>query len=549
MRLLLKGEEARKKILKGVRALCDQVQATLGPKGRNILIEDVRGNPNVTKDGVTVANEIELEDPFENQGVKLVREAARRTNEAAGDGTTTATILATAMMEASEKHLGSGANPIAIRRGMDLALDVIRQGIKAMAVAVKTKSDYKAIATISSQSEEIGSIIADVIDEVGEDGIITIEEGSGLTIEKRLSEGMQFESGFVSGYFVNDVPRQMVVFDDAHIIVSDIRITSIHQIVPVLEALVMAQKKHIVIIAPDFSEEIIKSFVVNHMKNLMHVCAIRGPGIGQSRVEYLKDIAVVTGATLISEERSMTLEKIELQHVGFAKKVEVSSERTTIVQGWADKKREKERQANVDRRVEEVKASLKDITGEYEMEKTQQRIARMTGGVAIISVGAASEVEQRERQYRVEDALSAVRAAASEGIVPGGGTALVRIVKGQEGVSHNVSKDEANGFEIVYSACFRPFELICENAGFKAKEQMEQLLKSEDPNVGFNALTGKHEDLIKARVLDPALVTRSALENAVSVAGMFLTLEGANVRKPLDTQEQALAAMMTGGPQ
>ncbi len=535
IKILQAGTDARSAILSGVKKLHDPVAATLGPKGRNILIEDARGRPLVTKDGVTVANEITLENPFENMGALLVKEAASKTNDTAGDGTTTATILAYAMMEEGLQHLGKGANPILIKRGMDQAVSEISAELKNIATEVKTKEEYEAIATISSQDPEIGKTIANVIDEVGEDGIVTIEDGQSLHIEQRIVEGMQFEAGYKSAAFVTNHSNQTVELSNCHVLVTDAKIIDPQQILGLLNVVAQKNIKDIAIIADEIEGDALALLCINKIKGVLRVVAIKAPGYKESKQDILRDIAAVTGAKFASPEEDLPVEKARLEHLGFCKSIVVTKSETTIIQGSGTPE-------EVAARVDLVKSTIKDLKSDYEIEQVNKRIARMTGGVAVISVGGATEVEQQERKHRVEDALSAVRAASSEGILPGGGTALLRaravLLASEKDVT---DPDILAGRHIVYDAVAKPLAILAANAGQDPEEVHARVVES---GVGYNALTGVYENLIFARVIDPTLVTRSALENAASVASMFLTLEGTIVNKPLDTQEKALQAMM-----
>jgi len=533
---IVKSKDCRAAILSGVEQLYSPVASTLGPKGRNIIIEGPNGRPTVTKDGVTVAEEIELPDPIENLGAQLVKDAARNTNALAGDGTTTATILAYHMMKGSLEFLGKSANPILIKRGMDKCVALIAAELKKMAKPVESKDDYEAVATISSQDPEIGKMIADVIDEGDDDGVVIIEKGHGMGLESRFVKGMQFESGYRSAYFVNNTDNMTVELENCAVIVTSARITNINQILQMLEGLAQKQLKNVAIIADDFEPEVLEVMILNKRANMMSPVAIKAPGYKKN--EVLKDIAVSTGATFLSQEEGSPVEKGRLDDVGYCKKLTVTRDLTTITEGTSDHE-------SLKARIDEIKAHVKTLESEYDIEQASKRIARLTSGIGIISVGGATEVEATERMHRVEDALSAVRAASVEGIVPGGGTALIRaasLVEKSRGPREG-NIDEAAGFTIVLDAITKPLSIIAENAGEDVLVVLKKVQEGKD-NYGFNALTGVYEDLLLARVIDPTLVTRSALENAASVASMFVTLEGAITNIPLNTQEKALQAMM-----
>ena len=535
---LIFGDDARQKIFKGVAHLARAVTATMGPKGRNVVIDKKYGGPTVTKDGVTVAKEIELEDPFENMGAQLVKEAATKTNDAAGDGTTTATVLAHAMMEEGLKHLGSGSNPILIKRGMDKAVDAVTAFLGKLKKDVTKKEEFAAVATISAQDSEIGSVIAEVIDEVGKDGVVTVEAGQTLGMEKEFVEGMQFDNGFISAYFVTDPARMEAVFERAHILITDKKISSIQEILPLLEALAQKGRKEIVIIAENVEGEALATLVVNKLRGTFSALAVKAPAFGDRRKEILKDIATLTGGRVISEEVGLKLENATLADLGQARRVVATKDNTLIIGGSG-------RKDEINARVQEIKGQLESTKSDFDREKLAERLAKMTGGVAVIKVGAATEVEQKEKQHRVEDALSATRAAAEEGIVPGGGTAYIRSIGSLETLLKNTKDmDEKVGIEIVMNSLTAPARNIAQNAGISGEVVVSKVKDGKDA-FGYNALTDEYQDLVKAMVIDPKKVTRSALENAASVASMFLTLEVAvtDIPKP----EPAMPAMPGGG--
>lgn len=532
---LLFGNDARKKIFAGVGKLAQAVRATMGPKGRNAVIEKKYGGPTVTKDGVSVAKEIDLEDPFENLGAQLVREAATKTNDAAGDGTTTATVLAFAMMEEGLKHLNAGSNPIAIKKGIEKAVAAVNAELEAMKKPVSKKEEYAAVATISAQDSEIGDVIAEIIDEVGKDGVVTVEAGQTLGIEKELVEGMQFENGYISPYFITDAGRMESAYENPYILITDKKIASIQEILPLLEGLAQRGKKELVIIAETVEGEALATLVVNKLRGTFSTLAVKAPAFGDRRKEILKDIAALTGGRVISEEVGLKLENATVEDLGRARRVVADKDKTLVIDGHGKK-------ADIEQRMKEIKISLEKTTSDFDKEKLQERLAKLSGGVAVIKVGAATEVEQKEKQHRVEDALSATRAAADEGIVSGGGTAYVRCMTTLSKLKGD-NEDEQVGIDIVRDALSAPCRQIADNAGVTGEVVFEKV-KAAKGNDGYNVLTGKVEDLVKARVIDPKKVTRSALENAASVASMFLTLEVAVTEIP---KKEEPAPPMPGG--
>ncbi len=529
---LLFGNEAREKILKGVHKLALAVSATMGPSGRNAAIDKKYGGPTVTKDGVTVAKEIELPDPFENMGAQLVKEAATKTNDAAGDGTTTATVLAHAIMQEGLKHLGSGKNAISIKNGIMKAVGAVTKHLEGQAKKVSKKEEFAAVANISAQDSEIGDAIAEVIDEVGKDGVVTVEAGQTLGLEKEFVEGMQFDQGYISAYFVTDAQSMKAVYEKPYILITDKKISSVQEILPVLEAVAQRGRKELVIIAESVEGEALTTLVLNKLRGTFSTLAIKAPAFGDRRKEMLKDIAILTGGRVISEEVGLKLENATIDDLGKARRVITTKDNTTIVDGEGSKK-------DIDARVAELKAGIDSTKSDFDREKLQERLAKLSGGVAIIKVGAATEVEQKEKQHRVEDALSATRAAAEEGIVPGGGTAYIRAIESLAKLKGD-NADETIGIEIVKGALTAPTMHIASNAGVEGKVVVEKV-RNEKGTVGYNAMTHEYEDLVKAMVIDPKKVTRSALENAASVAAMFLTLEVAVV----DIPEEKKPAMPT----
>lgn len=518
------SDDARQKIFKGVLKLAEAVRSTMGPKGRNVLIEKKFGGPTVTKDGVTVAKEIELEDPFQNMGAQLVKEAATKTNDAAGDGTTTATVLAHAMMEEGIKQLTSGSNAISIKRGIEKAVTAVTDHLEKLKKDVSKKEEYAAVATISAQDPDIGDVIAEVIDEVGKDGVVTVEAGQTLGLEKEFVEGMQFDNGYISPYFVTDTGRMEAVFEKPAILITDKKISSIQDILPLLEQLAQKGRKEIVIIAENVEGEALATLVVNKLRGTFNALAVKAPAFGDRRKEILKDIAALTGGRLISEEVGLKLENATLQDLGSARRVVSTKDNTLIVDGEGKK-------GEIEARLNQIKAALESTSSDFDKEKLQERLAKLSGGVAVIKVGAATEVEQKEKQHRVEDALSATRAAAEEGIVPGGGTAYIRSLKVLEKLSGD-NDDEQIGIEIVKNALSAPLKYIASNAGVVGEVVVEKVKNELSGNEGYNALTGKYGNLVEMRIIDPKKVTRTALENAASVASMFLTLEVAITEIP-----------------
>ncbi|MDP6575161.1 MAG: chaperonin GroEL [Candidatus Peribacteraceae bacterium] len=533
---LLFSNDAREKIFAGVIQLTNAVKSTMGPKGRNAVIEKKFGGPTVTKDGVSVAKEVELEDPFENTGAQLVREAATKTNDAAGDGTTTATVLAHAIMEEGLKHVSSGVNAISMKRGIDKAVKAIVEKLEDMKKDVSKKEEYAAVANISAQDPEVGDTIAEVIEQAGKDGVVTVEAGQTLGLEKEYVEGMQFDNGYISPYFVTDTAKMEAVFEDPYILITDSKIGSIQDILPLLEGLAQKGKKEIVIISENVEGEALATLVVNKLRGTFSALAIKAPAFGDRRKDMLKDIAALTGGRVISEEVGLKLENATVEDLGTARRVVADKDNSLIIDGGGNKD-------DIESRIGEIKSALDKTSSDFDKEKLQERLAKLSGGVAVIKVGAATEVEQKEKQHRVEDALQATRAAAEEGIVPGGGTAYIRALEVLDKVKTD-DEDEAIGVDIVKNALTAPTRTIAENAGVAGDVVLDKVKKAKG-NEGYNVLTDKYEDLVKAMVIDPKKVTRSALENAASVASMFLTLEVAITEIP--KEEPAMPAMPDGG--
>ena len=534
---MLYGDDARQAVLRGVKALSKAVKATLGPKGRNVVLDKKFGAPTVTKDGVTVAKEIELKDPIENMGAQKVREVASKTSDVAGDGTTTATVLAEAIYSDGVRNIAAGANPMSLKRGIDLAVTKI---IEALAKASKPTRDHEKIsqvAAISANNDKmIGKLIADAMDKVGKDGVITVEEAKGMETELDVVEGMQFDKGYVSPYFVTNAEKLETVFEDAYILIYDKKISGMKDLLPVLERVVQ-QGKPLLIVAEDVEGEALATLVVNCLRRTLQVCAVKAPGFGDRRKAMLEDISVVTGGQVISEEAGHKLENTDLTMLGHAKRITVDKDNTTIVEGAGKK-------ANIDGRIGQIKAQIEETTSDYDREKLQERLAKLAGGVAVVRVGAATEVEMKEKKARVEDALHATRAAVEEGIVAGGGVALIRAMKSLEGLE-GVDEDETVGVDIVRKALLWPARSIAENAGEEGSIIVEKI-RSAKGNTGYDANTGEMVDMVERGIIDPTKVTRSALQNAASVAGLLLTTECLVTELP-DPKEQMPGGHGHGG--
>ena len=518
---LVFGEEARRKLRAGIDIVAEAVATTLGPKGRNVAIDRKFGSPTITHDGVTVAKEIELEDPFENMGAQLLKEAATKTNDIAGDGTTTSTVLAHAMVKEGLKTLAAGSNPMLLKRGIELASKTVADSIKNQSIKISTKEEIANVATISAQDRQIGDLIAEVMDKVGKDGVITVEESKGLEFEKEYVEGMQFDRGYISAYFITDSEHMESVITDPHILIYDKKISAAQDMLPLLEKLVQVGKRELVIIAEDIDGEALATLVLNRLRGTLNVLAVKAPGFGDRRKAMLQDIAILTGAELISEETGRKLETVTPADLGHAQKVVSDKDNTTIVGGKGDEKALKGRK-------EQIKVEIEKTTSDYDKEKLQERLAKLSGGVAIIRVGAATETEMKEKKHRVEDALSATRAAVEEGIVPGGGVALINSMPELDTLKAD-SEDAKTGINIVRKALEIPMRRISENAGFDGSVVIENVRqeqeKEKNKKVGYDILQEKYLDMVKAGVIDPAKVTRGALENATSIAAMILTTE------------------------
>lgn len=535
-------EEARKSLLKGIDAVADAVKVTLGPKGRNVILEKKFGAPQIVNDGVTIAKEIELKDGLENAGAQLLKEVSSRTNDVAGDGTTTASVLAQAIVKEGLKNLTAGANPMCMKRGIDKAVETSIAKIKSMSKSVSTKEETAQVATISAgNNKEIGELIAEAMDRVGHDGVITVEESKSFGTNLKVVEGMQFDKGYISPYFVTDAERMEAILEDAYVLCVNKKINLIADLVPVLEQ-VARDGRSLLLIAEDVEGEALATLVVNTMRKVLRAVAVKAPGFGDRRKSMLEDIAILTGGELFTEELGIKLENVTTQMMGYAKRVTVTKDETTIVVGDDSKK-------SVEDRVKLIKKQIEASDSDYDKEKLQERLAKLSGGVAVIEVGAASEVELKERKLRIEDALNATRAANEEGIVPGGGVALVRVQQELESKISSIdfqTDDEKIGFKILTAALDVPLKLIVNNAGAKSDVIIEKV-RSEQGSFGYDALKNEYADMIKAGIVDPAKVTRSALENAASVASMLLTTEAAVVDvvedKPAMPDMSAMAGM------
>ncbi|BFH64974.1 chaperonin GroEL [Paenibacillus azoreducens] len=515
------SEDARRSMLRGVDALANAVKVTLGPKGRNVVLEKKFGSPLITNDGVTIAKEIELEDAFENMGAQLVKEVATKTNDVAGDGTTTATVLAQAMIREGLKNVTAGANPMVVRKGIDKAVKAAVAELKNIATPVNENQKIAQVAAISAADEEVGQLIAEAMEKVGNDGVITVEESKGFNTEMEVVEGMQFDRGYVSPYMITDTDKMEAVLDNPYILITDKKISSTQEILPLLEKIVQ-QARPLVIIAEDIEGEAQAMLVVNKLRGTFNAVAVKAPGFGDRREAMLQDIAALTGGQVITEKLGLDLKSATIEQLGNARQVRVTKENTTIVDGSGDK-------ADITARVNQIRAQLEETTSEFDKEKLQERLAKLAGGVAVIKVGAATETELKERKLRIEDALNATRAAVEEGIVSGGGTALVNVYNAVAAV--DVQGDEKTGVNIVLRALEEPIRTIAANAGQEGSVIVERL-KKETVGVGYNAATDEWVNMFEAGIVDPAKVTRSALQNAASVAAMFLTTEAVIADKP-----------------
>ncbi|MBE3576569.1 MAG: chaperonin GroEL [Limnochordales bacterium] len=508
--------EARKALERGVNKVANAVKVTLGPKGRNVVLERKYGSPVITKDGVTVAKEIELEDPYENMGAQLCKEVASKTNDIAGDGTTTATVLAQAIVLEGLKNVAAGANPMELKKGIDKAVEAVVEDLKKRAIPVEGRQDIAHVASIAGNDEEIGQLIAEAMEKVGKDGVITVEEskGTGTTVE--VVEGMEFDKGYISPYFVTNAETMVAELDDPYILIHEKKISNVRDLVPLLEKIVQAGKP-LLIIAEDVEGEALATLVVNKIRGTLNVCAVKAPGFGDRRKAMLEDIAILTGGTFLSEDLGIKLENVNLSQLGRARRVKVEKESTTIIEGAGDP-------AKIKGRIEQIRRQIEETESDYDREKLQERLAKLAGGVAVIKVGAATETELKEKKHRIEDAVNATRAAVEEGVVPGGGTALIAAIPAVEKLEAQLSGDIKVGASIVKRALAEPLRQIANNAGWEGSVVVERV-KQGDGRLGFNAAAERFEDMINAGIIDPVKVTRIALQNAASIASMVLTTE------------------------
>jgi chaperonin GroEL len=530
-KLLKFGEEARRGLEAGVDKLADTVAITLGPKGQNVVLDKKWGAPTITNDGVTIAKEVELEDPWENMGAQLTKEVATKTNDVAGDGTTTATVLARAMVKAGLKNVAAGANPMALKRGIEKAVDAAVEAIKGQAKDVESKDEIANVAAISAGDPEIGRTISEAMDKVGKDGVITVEESNTFGIELEFTEGMQFDKGYISPYFITDPDRQEAVLEDPYLLLVNKKVSSVQELVPPLEK-VMQAGKPLVLIAEDVEGEALATLVVNKIRGTFASAAVKAPGFGERRKAMLQDIATLTGGQVVSEEVGLKLENVTVDLLGRARKVVVTKDETTIVEGAGSDE-------DIKGRINQIRAEIEKTDSDWDREKLQERLAKLSGGVAVIKVGAATEVELKEKKHRIEDAVSATRAAVEEGVVPGGGVTLIRAESALDGL--DLADDEATGALIVRGALQEPARRIAQNAGYEGAVIVSQI-RQEGDGRGFDAASGEWTDMLKAGIVDPAKVTRSALQNAASIAGLVLTTESAVVEKPEEEDEAAAGA-------
>src|SRR5487761_1479447 len=534
-KMLRFDEAARRGLETGVNKLADAVKVTLGPRGRNVVLDKKFGAPTITNDGVTIARDIELEDPFENMGAQLVREVATKTNDVAGDGTTTATVLAQALVREGLKNVAAGANPMSLKRGIEKAVEAVVASIRSQAKEIDGRHEIAQVASISAADTSIGEVLANAIDKVGKDGTVTVEESNTFGLELEFTEGMQFDKGFLSPYFVTDPERQEAVLDDPFLLIANSKVSAVHDLVPVLEK-VMQTGKPLVIIAEDVEGEALATLVVNKIRGTFKSVAVKAPGFGERRKAMLQDMAILTGGQVVTEEVGLKLENVGLDLLGRARKVVVTKDETTVVEGAGS-------DADIKGRINQIKTEIENTEPDYDREKLQERLAKLPGGVAVIKVGAATEVELKEKKHRIEDALSTTRAAVEEGIVPGGGVALLRSQSRILDAAEKLTGDEQTGARMVAKAVEAPLNQIAVNAGLEGGVIVDKVRHLKNPTEGLNAATGEYEDLLKAGVIDAAKVTRSALQNAASIAALFLTTECVIVDKP----EEKSAAMSGGG--
>lgn len=533
---IIYNEEARRALERGVNALADTVTVTLGPKGRNVVLDKKFGSPQITNDGVTIAREIELEDPFENMGAQLVKEVATKTNDIAGDGTTTATLLAQAIIRDGLKNVAAGANPMIMKRGIEKAVEVALKELESMSKPVETKEDISQVAAISADDETIGQLIAEAMEKVGKDGVITVEESKGFTTDLKVVEGMQFDRGYISPYMVTDTEKMEAVLEDPFILLTDRKISNIHDLLPLLEKIVQ-KGKQLLLIAEDVEGEALATLVVNKLRGTFTCVAVKAPGFGDRRKAMLEDIAVLTSGKVVSEDLGIDMKNVEIDMLGRARQVRISKEETVLVDGAGDS-------GDIKKRVAQLRVQIEDTTSDFDREKLQERLAKLAGGVAVIEVGAATETEMKEKKLRIEDALSATRAAVEEGIVPGGGIAYLNVAGSFEKLEKSLSGDELTGMMIVKRALEYPVRVIANNAGAEGSVVVEKL-KAMEKGTGFNAATGAFEKMMGAGIVDPAKVARSAIQNAASISALFLTTEVVVTDKP--EKEGGMGGGMPGG--
>jgi len=528
------GDDARARLKEGIDVLANTLKSTLGPRGRNVIVDKKFGPPQVNSDGVTIAKEIDLEDPFANMGAQLLKEVSKKTNDDAGDGTTTSTVLAQAIIAEGFKNVAAGADPMALKRGMEIAMASIRKSIAGQSTPVDSKEQIESVAILSSHDDEMGTLISDVMDKVGKDGVITVDESKSLSYETEFVEGMQIDRGYLSPYFVNNSEKQEAVLNDPYILITSQKISAISDLLPVLEK-VLQTNKNVLVIAEDVEGEALATLVVNKLRGTLNVAAVKAPGFGDRRKAMLEDIAILTGGTVISEEIGRKLDTVTLDDLGKCKQVVVSKDETTFVDGNGSADALKGRKA-------EIESQISDTSSDYDREKLQERLAKLSGGVAILKVGAATEIEMKEKKQRMEDALSATRAAVEEGIVPGGGTVLIRAAAGLEKVTSDNS-DEQTGINVLRKSLIAPIKVIAANSGYEGAVILAKVSENTDKNFGFDAHKGEYGDMVTMGIVDPAKVTRAAVENAVSVAGMILTTEAL-----ISEKDEPMPAMPAGGP-
>ncbi|MCS7245640.1 MAG: chaperonin GroEL [candidate division WOR-3 bacterium] len=530
---MIYNEVAQRAILRGVEKLSNAVKVTLGPAGRNVILEKKFGSPTITKDGVTVAKEIELDDSFENVGAQLVKEVASKTSDVAGDGTTTATVLAEAIYREGVKMVTAGANPTEVKRGIDLAVEKVVEFLRDISKKVETSREIEQVATISANNDsEIGRKIAEAMEKVGSDGVITVEEGKGIETYVEVVNGYQFDRGYISPYFVTDAEKMEVIFENPYILITDKKLSSIREILPVLERVIQTGKP-LLIIAEEVEGEALATLVVNKLRGTLQVAAVKAPGYGDRRKEMLRDIAILTGGIVISDETGMKFENVRIDDLGKAKKIVIDKENTTIIEGFG-------RKEDIDARIRQIKKQIEETKSDYDREKLQERLAKLSGGVAVIYVGASTETEMKERKARIEDALHATKAAVEEGIVPGGGTAYIRAIGILEKLESEIEGDRKIGVKIVKKALEEPLKQIAYNAGYEGSLVVEEVKKrtKENPNIGFDALTGEYVDMLEKGIIDPTKVERVALQNASSISSLLLTTEAIVVEKKEKEKEK-----------